>query len=74
MARSTWEGCSDPDVQAEPEDAQISELIHEQENAFAFDKLKTDICRIRKTIEPVAVHSAVGIVSEFHFQACREAL
>ena len=59
MARSTWDGWSDPEVQAEPEEAQMPEFVHHQQDGFAFDEFEADVPGVGQALHAVAVYAAV---------------
>ncbi len=60
MARSTWEGWSDPEVQARAGGGADAQLVDHQQDGLAFDEFEADIAGIGQPKLPVAVHPAVG--------------
>ena len=54
MARMTWDGSSEPEVQAEPLDAAMPSLLSFRRIAFALDVLEGDVGRVGQAIVGIA--------------------
>ena len=57
MASSTWEGSRDPDVQADPLDAQIPFISSMISKRFSFYKLETEVGIVWKSVSSVPIQS-----------------
>lgn len=60
MASRTWLGSSEPDVQAEPDEAQMPLAVEQQEHGLALDALKAEVHIAGEPVDRVAVQGAVG--------------
>ena len=59
IASSTWDGSREPDVQADPLEAQIPLLSSRDQKGLTFYKLKTEVCIVRQTVGSVSVQSGI---------------
>ena len=74
MARSTWDGWSDPEVQAEPEEAQMPNSSIISRIDFTFDKFEADIARVGKAFIRSPFTRLLILWPEVPFPACRAAV
>jgi len=58
IARNTWEGCREPEVQADPDEAANAVFVHQQQGSLSFDKLEADVRRVGKSLQNVTVDPA----------------
>ena len=63
MARSTWDGWSDPEVHADPEEAQMPYSSSKEQDALSLDEFEADIRRVGKPAAVVPFTRELGIAA-----------